>query len=62
MGYKKPLMMYSLDFEEFLWAYGYEADTINYLREFYISKEKIPSEINVKFDSILREYLVVGGR
>lgn len=61
VGYEKPLMMYSLDFEEFLWAYGYESDTIEYLRNFYISKEKIPSEMNEKFDSILREYLVVGG-
>lgn len=54
-------MMYSLDFEEFLWAYGYNDDTIDYLRRFYDSKEKIPTEINEKYDMILREYLVVGG-
>ena len=23
VGFEKPLTMYSLDFEEFLWAYGY---------------------------------------
>ena len=61
VGYEKPLMMYSLDFEEFLWAYGYNDDTIDYLRRFYYSKEKIPTEINEKYDMILREYLVVGG-
>ena len=61
VGYEKPLMMYSLDFEEFLWAYGYNDDTIDYLRRFYDSKEKIPTEINEKYDMILREYLVVGG-
>lgn len=61
VGYEKPLMMYSLDFEEFLWAYGYEDDTIDYLHSFYDSKEKIPPEINEKYDSILREYLVIGG-
>lgn len=61
VGYEKPLMMYSLDFEEFLWAYGYIDDTIDYLRRFYDSKEKIPTEINEKYDMILREYLVVGG-
>ena len=61
VGYEKPMMMYSLDFEEFLWAYGYEADTVEYLYSFYESKEKIPPEINQKFDNILREYLVVGG-
>ncbi len=61
VGYEKPLMMYSLDFEEFLWAYGYGNETIEYLRSFYNSKEKIPPEINEKYDTILREYLVVGG-
>lgn len=61
VGYEKPLMMYSLDFEEFLWAYGYNDDTIDFLRRFYDSKEKIPTEINEKYDMILREYLVVGG-
>lgn len=61
VGYEKPMMMYSLDFEEFLWAYGYEADTVEYLYSFYESKEKIPPEINQKFDNIFREYLVVGG-
>lgn len=53
--------MYSLDFEEFLWAYGYDANTVEYLSSFYESKDKIPPEINQKFDNILREYLVVGG-
>lgn len=61
VGYEKPLMMYSLDFEEFIWAYGYGDDTIDYLHSFYDSKEKIPPEINEKYDSILREYLVIGG-
>lgn len=61
VGYEKSVMMYSLDFEEFLWAYGYENETISYLKNFYISKEKIPFEICEKFESLLREYLVVGG-
>ena len=61
VGYEKSVMMYSLDFEEFLWAYGYGADTIDYLRSFFDSKEKIPPETNQKFEAILREYLVVGG-
>ena len=54
-------MMYSLDFEEFLWAYGYGSDTVGYLKSFFDSKEKLPTEINQRFESILREYLVVGG-
>jgi len=61
VGYEKPLMMYSLDFEEFLWAYGYDNETITYLQSFYDSKEKLPPELNQKFESLLREYLVIGG-
>lgn len=61
VGYEKPLVMYSLDFEEFLWAYGYGSDTIEYLKDFFSSKEKIPFEVNEKFEAILNEYLVVGG-
>lgn len=61
VGYEKAVMMYSLDFEEFLWAYGYSRETIDYLKSFYTSKEKVPPEIHEKFESLLREYLVVGG-
>ena len=61
VGYEKPVMMYSLDFEEFLWAYGYNNDTIEYLKGFYTTKEKIPPDICSKFESLVREYLVVGG-
>ena len=61
VGYEKTVMMYSMDFEEFLWAYGYADETIAYLKNFYDSKEKIAPEIHEKYESLLREYLVVGG-
>lgn len=61
VGYEKTVMMYSMDFEEFLWAYGYTDETIAYLKSFYDSKEKIHPEIHEKYESLLREYLVVGG-
>ncbi len=61
VGYEKSVMMYSMDFEEFLWAYGYEDETIAYLKGFYEGKEKIPFEICEKFETLLREFLVVGG-
>ena len=61
VGYEKQMMMYSLDFEEFLWAYGYGKDTLEYLKSFFDSKEKIPTDVNQKFDNILKEYMVVGG-
>ena len=46
VGYEKQLMMYSLDFEEFLWAYGYDSDTIEYLKE-----------LNTKLQEEVKEYL-----
>lgn len=61
VGYEKAVTMYSLDFEEFLWSYGYTDETIAYLKSFYTSKEKIPSVIHDRFENLLREYLVVGG-
>lgn len=59
-GYETFLMMYSLDFEEFLWAEGYE-NSISYLKEFFDKKEKVPSVLNDKFETLFREYMVVGG-
>ena len=61
VGYEKTVMMYSMDFEEFLWAYGYTDETVAYLKSLYDAKEKIPPEIHEKYESLLREYLVVGG-
>lgn len=59
-GYEMFLMMYSLDFEEFLWAEGYE-NSVPYLKEFFDKKEKVPSVLNDKFETLFREYMVVGG-
>lgn len=61
VGYEKQIDMYALDFEEFLWAYGYDDIAIKNLKEYFLSKEKIPYAIHDKFQQIVREYLVVGG-
>ena len=60
-GYEDFITLYSLDFEEFLWAEGYSADTINILREYFENKVKVPDGINEKYESLFREYIVVGG-
>ena len=52
VGYERQIIMYSLDFEEFLWAYGYGNDTIEYLRSFYEKREKVPVSLNEKFENI----------
>ena len=61
VGFEKPLTMYSLDFEEFLWAYGYSEEKIKYLKEFYDTNELVPFEINNKYEELFREFMVVGG-
>lgn len=65
VGYERDLTMYSLDFEEFLWANGINEDAISLLKEYFEKKEKAPSNnengINEKYLKLLREYLVVGG-
>lgn len=59
-GYETFLTMYSLDFEEFLWAEGYENAT-PYLKELFDKREKVPSAVNDKYEQLFREYMVVGG-
>lgn len=59
-GYEEFLTMYSLDFEEFLWAEGYAA-AIPILKEYFENKEPIPDDINKQYETLFREYMVVGG-
>ena len=61
VGYEHPLIMHSLDFEEFLWANGYGEDAVSYLRTFYDSRTKVPNGIHEKYAQLFREYAVVGG-
>ena len=61
VGYEIPVMMYSLDFEEFLWAYGYSDDAIAYLRELYENRKPVPADIHKKYEELVREHIVVGG-
>ncbi|MBR5434700.1 MAG: ATP-binding protein [Bacteroidales bacterium] len=61
VGYEREIEMYSLDFEEFLWANGISEQQIAMLREYFDKQEPIPAETNKKYEQLLREYLVVGG-
>ncbi len=61
VGYESQITMYSLDFEEFLWAYGYDEATISVLRSYFESGETVPESIHNKYESLFREYMVVGG-
>lgn len=61
VGYKEDYEMYSMDFEEFLWAKGYHAQQID---EMYEKMLNITPLSKVGFDVMMenfREYMVLGG-
>lgn len=60
VGYEKQITMHSLDFEEFLWAKGFN-NSIALLKENFDEKKKIKTEINNAMLTSLREYMTVGG-
>lgn len=61
VGFERPITMFSLDFEEYLWAKGYTDEHINQLRSYFENLEVVPAAINDKFERLFREYMVVGG-
>ncbi|MDO4500513.1 MAG: DUF4143 domain-containing protein [Erysipelotrichaceae bacterium] len=61
VGYERNLTMYSLDFEEFLWANGYNDEAIGNLKSYLDTEEQIPDVIHNKYEGLFREYMVVGG-
>lgn len=61
VGFERQMTMYSLDFEEFLWAKGVDADVIKSLKGFFDCREVLPAVLNDRFGGYLREYMLVGG-
>ena len=61
VGYVNRLEMHSLDFEEYLWAYGYDDEKINFIRDSFINNEPLPNGIHDVFMKLFREHIVVGG-
>ena len=61
VGYKEDYNMYSLDFEEYLWAKGYKEEQIEGLHEKMISLMPLSqTEYAVMLENF-REYMVLGG-
>lgn len=61
VGYKEDYEMYSLDFEEYLWAKGYKAEQIETLYQKLLTTTPLS---NLEYDVMLenfREYTVLGG-
>jgi predicted AAA+ superfamily ATPase len=61
VGYVEHFNMYSLDFEEFLWANGVSERSIEDLRAYFVSKEKVPQAMHERMMELFKEYIVVGG-
>ena len=61
VGYETHLMMYPLDFDEFLWGVGYDKQAILNLKSFFDNKEIIPQVIHENMLKLIREYIAVEG-
>lgn len=61
VGYERQVTMYSLSFEEFLWANGISEGLIERLRGYFERREIVPDVLNDRFGRLVREYIVVGG-
>ena len=61
VGYETQIEMHSLDFEEFLWAVGFNNQAIGYVKEYFDRVERIPEAMNYQMMKYLREYIVIGG-
>ena len=61
VGYETQVEMNSLDFEEFLWAIGFQEESIGYVREYFETLKRVPEAIHSAMIKYLREYMVVGG-
>ena len=60
-GYEDFMTLYSLDFEEFLWANGYGPEKTVLLKEYFENNEKVPEVTNRTYEELFREFIVVGG-
>ena len=61
VGYERQMEMFSLDFEEFLWAKGISGESIDNIRKYYTERKQLPADMNSTMMKYLREYCVVGG-
>ena len=61
VGYERQVTMYSLSFEEYLWARGRGPEAIKALRGYFERREMVPAAINEAYTRLIREYAVIGG-
>lgn len=61
VGYTEQIEMYSLDFEEFLWANGVLPESIADIKEYFDKKEVVPVAMHERMINLFKEYIVIGG-
>ncbi len=61
VGYKEDYEMFSLDFEEFLWANGYSNNQINRLITNILHLEPYSNLIMNQMNKLFMDYILVGG-
>ena len=61
VGFKEEYQMYSLDFEEFLWANNYDDSLINKIFDYMKELKPLPEIYITKLNQLYRDYLFVGG-
>ena len=61
VGYKIDYDMYSLDFEEFLWAKGYSDDVINDMLKSMVELKPFSELQHTIFSSLFLDYCILGG-
>ena len=61
MGSIRKVRMFPLDFEEFLYANGFNEMTISFLRKKYENEEALDEAAHNKVMELFRKYLLVGG-
>lgn len=61
VGYKEDIEMQSMDFEEFLWAKGYNESQIEDLYRHMLTVTPLPNSMYDALLTAFREYMVIGG-
>lgn len=60
-GFKERYHMYSMDFEEFLWAYGYTSEQIEELYQKLIKFEPLDDLTHKTLSEVFKDYIFTGG-
>lgn len=60
-GAEDVIQMYTLDFEEFLWAKGFSSENLRFLEECFSQRKPIPPSVHETMLLLYNEYLCVGG-